>query len=73
MVTMHVQVGLEVRYICVQCKQDMKLEKQTAPTKPPVLKCPQCGQRVEIQMGQAAPAIPGLGQRMPSYRPGPKA
>jgi len=70
---MHVQVDLEIRYICVQCSQDMTLEKQTAPTQPPMLKCPQCGHRVKIQMGQAGPALPGLGQRMPAFRPHPKA
>jgi len=73
MVTMHVQIGLEIRYICVQCGQDMTLEKQTAPTQPPRLRCPECGVTVEIQMGQAGPALPGLGQRMPKFRPAPKA
>jgi len=73
MVTIHVQVGLEIRYICVQCDQDMKLEKQTAPTQPPMLRCPQCGHKVKMMMGQAGPALPGLERRMPAFRPQPKA
>jgi len=73
MVTMNVQVGLDLDFVCVQCKQAMKLEAPRQPGVMAVLKCVVCGFTVQVQPGKPRPGTPDLKQRMPAFRPAPKA
>jgi len=72
MVTMNVQVGVELDFLCVQCKVPMELKAAGNPGVMAALECPLCGARVEVMPGKPKPGIPALGKRMPQFRPAPK-
>jgi len=62
-------VMLELRFICVQCGRDMEIQGVKERNPAPLLKCPDCGFRVQVQQGPGLPAIPGTGSRFPRVKP----
>jgi len=64
-----VHVGLEMRFVCVQCARDMVIKGQKDRNPEPVLECPACGFKVKVIQAPASPGIPGPGRRFPAVKP----
>jgi len=62
-------VALELRFVCVQCGKELVIEGQRERNPAPLLKCPDCGVRIQVQQGPGLPRIPGTGTRFPPLKP----
>jgi len=62
-------VALELRFVCVQCGRDMEIQGVTTRNPSPLLKCPECGFRIQVQQGPSLPMIGKPGSGYPPLRP----
>jgi len=69
MITLSLNLALELTFTCVQCGQEMLIEGQKQMNPKPVLKCPGCGFRIQVQQGPGV-QIPGAqDKRFPGLKP----
>jgi len=62
-------VGLELRFICVQCGRELEIQGVKERNPAPILKCPECGFRIQVQQGPRLPQLPESGKRFPVVKP----
>jgi len=62
-------VSLELRYVCVQCGREMEIQGVKERNPAPLLKCPGCGFKVQIQQGPGLPGVQAPGPRFPPLKP----
>jgi len=72
MVTLTLQLGIEMTILCVQCKKPMAIEGSPGQSLAPVLKCPDCGFRIQIVHGLGRQQLPGMRQLPGELRPKPR-
>jgi len=62
-------VVLDLRFVCVQCGRELEIQGVKERNPSPLLKCPDCGVRIQVQQGPGLPRIsPGPG-RFPKVKP----
>jgi len=64
-----VTVAVELRFVCVQCGRDMEIQGVTTRNPAPLLKCPECGFRIQVQQGPGLPRISEADKRFPPVKP----
>jgi len=62
-------VTLEMRFVCVQCGREMLIEGSRERNPAPLLKCPGCGFKVQIQQGPGVQIPGGQDKRFPELKP----
>jgi len=62
-------VSLEMRFLCVQCGREMVIEGQRERNPAPLLTCPGCGFKVQIQQGARVQIPAGKDKRFPKLEP----
>jgi len=62
-------VGLELRLICVQCGRELEIQGVKERNPAPLLKCPECGFRIQVQQGPGLPRISESDKRFPPLKP----
>jgi len=73
MVRLHFKLDFDLRVSCVQDGSVMKLENPGKDPTVAVLRCPTCGFGVQLRQEQGPVPIPRLDQRLPTFRPQPRA
>jgi len=62
-------VALDLRFVCVQCGRELLIEGVKERNPAPLLKCPECGVRIQVQQGPSLPMIGKPGSRYPPLKP----
>lgn len=62
-------VSLDLRFVCVQCGREMEIEGAKERNPSPLLKCPACGFRIQVQQGSRVQIPPGRDKRFPELKP----
>jgi len=64
-----VSVILDLRFVCVQCGRELLIEGQKERNPAPLLKCPGCGVRIQVQQGPGVQVPGGQDKRFPPLKP----
>jgi len=62
-------VSLEMRFMCVQCGREMEIQGSRERNPAPLLKCPGCGVRIQVQQGSGVQVPGGQDKRFPELKP----
>jgi len=62
-------VALELRFVCVQCGRELEIQGVRERNPAPLLKCPDCGVRIQVQQGPGLPRPPAPRGRFPELKP----
>jgi len=62
-------VALDLRFVCVQCGRELEIQGVKERNPAPLLKCPGCGVRIQVQQGPRLPRLPESGKRYPPLKP----
>lgn len=66
---LEVHVGLDMRFLCVQCQREMSIQGGGQHVPEPVLVCPGCGFKVQVRQTQGLPGVPAGRGRFPALKP----
>jgi len=62
-------VAVDIRFVCVQCGKELEIQGVKERNPAPLLKCPDCGVRIQVQQGTRVQIPAGVGTRFPPVKP----
>ena len=60
---------IDLRFICVQCGRELEIQGVKERNPAPLLKCPDCGVRIQVQQGPGMQLPGSMKSRYPPLKP----